>query len=53
MEIKLSDFSNQQDRAQEQRLNRAAPFRRDERMEELARLRDEHPDQFAAQPPAA
>jgi hypothetical protein len=43
---------NPAQRTTTQRLNRAAPFRRDERMEHLAELREQHPDRFAALPPS-
>ncbi len=48
----MPDFSNPRDRTTEQRVNRATPFRPDQRMEDLAQLRHDRPDEYAALPPA-
>ena len=47
----VPNFDNPTNRTTQQRLNRAVPFRVDETMEQLGRLRDERPDQFAKLPP--
>ncbi len=49
----MPDFSNPRDRTTEQRLNRAAPFRLDQRMEDLAQLRDQEPEEFRRLPPSS
>ena len=49
----MPNFDNPARRTTAQRLHRAAPFRVDERMEAMAVMRDERPDEFAKLPPAA
>ncbi len=48
----MPDFQNPTHRTVAERLNRAAPFRRDERMEVLAEMRDQRPEAFAKVAPA-
>jgi hypothetical protein len=47
----MPNFANPAVRTERERLARATPYRRDDRMEHLLQMREQQPDEYAALPP--